>query len=175
MNTLIVRVLRVGRFGSAALAMLAVVALVALGLAIVFTATQASPGSATTHPVTTARAPISVSAPETRILPIDPSHLPASQYEFVAVSVTLSNTSSASADYTVDSFRLRDRTGVTFNPDPGAAYLVGASSALPLQGTLRPGERRVGNLIFQIPMSDHVVTLLWQPEVGAAASWTLAI
>jgi len=174
MNTLIVRILRVGWIGGI---LLAVVAVVALGIAIVLAATGPTTTRTSALPTNALREPVSVSVTKARILPVDPSHLPATQQEFVAIDVQLANSGSTPADYSVDSFRLRDQAGVTFNPDVGAAYLIGAS-ALPLRGTLQPGERRAGSLVFQFPMSDHTATLLWQPDAAtgsATASWTLSI
>lgn len=174
MNTLIVRFLRVGWIGGI---LLAVVALVALGVAIALAATGPTAKKVGAPPTNAPIEPIRVSVTKAHILPIDPSHLPATQQEFVAIDVQLANSSSTTADYSVDSFRLRDQAGVTFSPDTGAAYLIGAA-ALPLRGTLQPGERRTGSLVFQLPMSDHTVTLLWQPDAAtssATASWTLSI
>jgi hypothetical protein len=177
MNTLIVRNLRILRFGLVSGVSLAAVALVALGVTIAFTAIQPSARSANATPATVLREPVNVSVTGVRILPIDPSHLPASQYEFVAIGVQFANGGSTPAPYGVNSFRVRDQAGVTFSPDTGAAYLIGAS-ALPLQGTLRSGERRAGSLVFQLPMSDHTAALLWLPDAAtesAIAMWTLAI
>ena len=174
MNTLIVRILRVGWISGS---LLAVVAVVALGVAIALAATGPTAKRASALPTNALREPMRVSVTKARILPIDLSHLPAAQQEFVAIDVQLANSGSTSAAYSVDSFRLRDQAGVTFSPDTGAAYLIGAA-ALPLRGTLQPGERRTGSLVFQLPMSDHTATLLWQPDAAtssATASWTLSI
>jgi len=174
MNTLVVRLLRASWISGA---LLAVVALVALGVAIAFAAAGPMTKRAGALPTNAVVDPMSVSVTSTRILTIDPSHLPATQQEFVAIDLQLANRSSARANFSLDSFRLRDEAGVTFSPDSAASYLIGAS-ALPLRATLQPGERRSGSLVFQAPISDHSVTLLWLPDAstgGAVASWSLSL
>lgn len=174
MKTLFVHILRIGWVSGV---LLAVVALAALGVALVFAATSQPAGKTSAPSASAPRELITVSLAGARILPIDPSHLPAAQEEFVAVNIRFVNSGAVSSAYSMDSFRLRDLAGVTFSPDTAATYLVGAS-ALPLQGTLQAGERRAGNLVFQIPISDHTATLLWLPDPAsdtAVASWPLSL
>lgn len=174
MNTLVVRILRAGWISGV---LLAVIALVALSVSLVFAAVSPSSRRASALPEEAPSEPVNVLVSRARILPIDPSHLPASQAEFVAIDVQLTNSSSAPSAYNVSDFGLRDQAGVTFSTDPGAAYLIGAA-ALPVRGALQPGERRAGSLVFQLPMSDHTATLLWQPDAAtgsSTASWMLAI
>lgn len=80
--------------------------------------------------------------------------------------VRVTNRGSTPVTYRLSDFLLRDQAGTAFDPDPGAAGLASAS-ALPLQGSLQPGASRAGELVFEVPMSDHSATLVWQPSVGA--------
>lgn len=175
MSTLLARILRFGWLGSVALVL---VAIMAIGIAVTITLVHPSAGGATSAPATSgANRVVEVSVTGTRILPIDPSHLPAPNHEFVAITIELSDTGSTAAAYGLDDFLLRDETGNVFDPDPDGAYLIGAS-ALPLQGSLQPGQRRVGALVFEVLMSDHEATLAWQPAAGptgGATTWSLAL
>lgn len=170
---MIARILRLGWVGGI---LLTLVALIGVGVVIAVVLARPPSGSGTAVPTGTASSTtVRVSVTATRILPIDPSHLPPANHEFVAIAVELTDTGSTDVAYSVNDFLLRDQAGNTFDPDPGAASLAGVS-ALPVQGTLQPGRRRTGELVFEIPMSDHAATLLWQPAAGQAggnATWLL--
>jgi hypothetical protein len=104
------------------------------------------------------------------VVPTDVSHRPASDHEFIAVDVQLTNASSKALNYSVSQFVMRDQTGSTFDPDPDGSYLIGAT-ALPVQGTLPPGARQGGEIVFEVPLSDHAAALVWQPT---QASWEVS-
>lgn len=175
MNTLLARILRFGWLGSI---ILTLVAVAALAVAIAMTVATTKPPETTA--TTVARQPAAVSVSVTtiaRVLPTDRSHLPATEHQFIAVSVQLTNAGSQAVDYRVNDFMLRDRGDTTFTPDPAGSSLVG-TAALPLHGTLEPGARRSGAIVFQVPMSDHTATLWWQPaadSTGGSTSWTIVI
>lgn len=168
MSTLFARILRLGWLGSI---LLTLVAVAVIGIAVVVSIARPAAGTPTaTAP--SRHMPFSVSVTTTaQVVPTDLSHRPAAYHEFIAVTVQLTNTGASTVDYDVSAFLLRDHEGNTFSPDPAGSSLVGAG-ALPLYGTLKPGEHSRGALVFAVPMSDHTATLLW-PLAGA--SWMLSI
>lgn len=173
MSTLLIRIVRFGWLGGI---ILTLVAVAAIGVALVVAVAQPSAAAPATVPRQLASVSVSVTT-TAQVLPTDLSHRPASDHEFIAVGVQLTNASARALDYNVSAFVLHDQTGSTFDPDPAGAYLIG-SAALPTQGTLQPGTHRSGEIVFEVPMSDDTATLLWQPSGEAAAgadSWVLTI
>lgn len=159
---MIIRILRFGWLGGLLLALAGVTVIgVAIGVAVA----RLPRGASAAEPA----APyglVAVSVTGTRIVPPDRSHRPAANHAYVAIAVRVTNRGSTPVTYRLSDFLLRDQAGTAFDPDPGAAGLASAS-ALPLQGSLQPGTSRTGELVFEVPMSDHGATLVWQPSVGA--------
>ena len=182
---MVVRVVRVMRFAwvtGIALALLALV-VIGIGIAQVLITAQTHPGGGSSLPSahtlgSSARlGPTQATATAVRILPVDFSHLPAANHEFVAVSVRLVNVSQVSVTYGVSDFALRDQTGDVLDLEVGGSALIG-SAALPTQGAIPPGGSIVGEIVFEAPMSDHATTLLWQPAAasgGSVATWRLVL
>lgn len=177
MSTQLVRTLRFGLLGGI---ILGLVALIAIGVAVAVTLAGARPpASSNTLRSAAPASTITITVPDTsvQILPTDPSHRPAPAHEFVAVAVQLANTGQTPATYAVTDFALHDQEGNTLAADPAGSTLLGAAP-LPAQGTLQPGERRSGEIVFEVPMSDHSAILLWRPEGATPAgtvSWRLTI
>lgn len=181
---MVVRVARVVRLTWIASIALALLALVVIGIAVavVLLPTRAQPGSASLpspHTLgSSARlGPMEATVTAVRILPVDLSHRPAANHEFVAVSVRLVNTSAATIAYGLHDFVLKGRTGDVFNADVGGSILIGAI-ALPDQGTIPPGGSISGDVVFQTPLSDHAATLVWQPATVTGddvVTWRLVL
>ena len=156
--------MRILRFGWLGAVILTLLATVGIGVAAVVEVSHPSHNASAAGP-TAQRSPLSVSVTGVRILPSDPSHRPAANHEFVAIGVQLTDTGSTAVAYDISDFLLRDQAGNVFDADPDGAYLIG-SSAVPVQGTLQPGVRRSGEIVFEVPMSDHGAMLLWQLATG---------
>jgi hypothetical protein len=112
-----------------------------------------------------------------RILPVDLSHRPAANHEFVAVSIRLVNISAATVSYGLHDFTLQDQAGNLVNADVGGSALIGAITP-PDQGTIPPGGSIAGDIVFQTPMSDHAATLVWQPAAAVSdgvVTWRLVL
>lgn len=178
----VVRVMRFAWIVGIALALLALV-VIGIGIAQALATAQTHPGDGGSQPPahmlgTSARlGPMQATATAVRILPVDLSHLPAANHEFVAVSVRLVNVSQVSVTYGVSDFALRDQAGDMINADVGGSALIG-SAALPTQGTIPSGGSIVGEIVFEVPMSDHATTLLWQPAAASGdsvATWRLVL
>ena len=176
----VVRVMRIAWVAGIALALLALV-VIGIGIAKVLVTAQPHLGSSyapTAHMLgSSARlGPTQATVTAVCILPVDLSHHPAANHEFVAISIRLVNMSQAMVVYGMSDFTLRDRTGAIVKPDVGGSTLIGAA-ALPNQGAIAPGDRIVGEIVFEVPMSDHATTLLWQPAApdDGRAIWQLAL
>ncbi len=181
MVTLVVRVIRLTWV---TLVVVALLALVGIGVATALIIGRA-PGGAT---AATATAPLALGTParlgsmqatitSVRIVPTDPSHLPSANAEFIAVSVQMANIGSAAAAYRMDDFAVRDQAGIMYSPDIAGSSLNGVAMT-PTQRMMQPGSHIAGAIVFEIPMSDHTATLLWQPATGAmsgAAAWAISI
>lgn len=181
MVTVVARVIRLTWVVSVALAL---VALIAIGVAVALIIGRAPTGAAST----TSPSPLALGTPAqvgsmrttataVRIVPTDPSHLPSANTEFIAVSVQMTDIGSAAVAYSMNDFALRDQAGIMYSPDIAASSLNGVAM-MPIQQMMQPGRRMTGSLVFEIPMSDHTATLLWQPSAGGvqgAASWMMSI
>ena len=182
---MVVRVVRVMRFAWIAGIALALLALVVIGIGIaqVLVTAQTRLGSGNASPSahmlgTSARLGSMVATvTAVRILPIDLGHRPAANHEFVAISVRLVNVNQVAEDYGVSDFALRDQAGDTVNPDIGGSALIG-TAALPNKGTIAPGGGTAGEIVFEVPMSNHAAMLLWQPTAApddGTAAWRLVL
>lgn len=163
---------------------LAVLALVAIGVATGFALGRAPSGGASSSStsILALGTPAQIgstqaTAASVRIVPIDHSHMPSANAEFIAVSMRLANMGNGAAAYSMNDFVVRDQAGNVFEPDPAASSLGGVN-AMPTQMMMQPGGRMSGEIVFEMPMSDHAATLIWQPSVsstGDAASWAITM
>lgn len=166
----VARVMRVTWIAGLALALLAL-AVIGIGVAVVLFEARAQPGDASPSPrmlgSSVRLGPVEATVTSVRILPVDLSHRPAANHQFVAVSVRLVNTSQSAIPYSINDFVLQDRAENVINADIGGSILIG-NDALPGQGSIPSGDKITGDIVFDAPMSDHAATVRWQP--GAASS-----
>lgn len=176
----VARVIRVTWIAGLALALLALAA-IGIAVAVVLIGAQVQPGASSPSPhmlgSSVRLGPMEATVTSVRILPVDLSHRPAANHEFVAVSVQLVNTSQSAVPYSISDFVLQDQAGTVFNADVGGSILVG-DSALPNQGAIRSRGKIAGQIVFEAPMSDHTATLHWQPGAASGdgeAIWQLNV
>jgi hypothetical protein len=103
--------------------------------------------------------------------PANPYIKPDAGKQFVTVSVTMVNTSLQTQHVSdILMFSLRDSTGQAAN----LGFLQSAAQAP--NGPVSAGAKLTGEIVYQVPVSEHALSLEFQPTFGAdLTEWKLSV
>lgn len=87
---------------------------------------------------------------------------------YLVVDLTMKNVSSASQDANLFDWNVRDATGTK-------AQLGTLLSAADISGTVESGSQTHGQLVFEVPTSQHSFTLEYAPLFTLEAVWDLSV
>lgn len=88
-------------------------------------------------------------------------------YEYVKVSLTIANNSDEKAEYSPLDFEMEDGDGDIHS------YATSLQSDHLKSGSLAPGGKKSGSLVFEVPIGDKELTLHYEDYYYGAASFNL--